>query len=216
MDTIVYFVRHGTTDNNIGGRFQGKSDIPLGETGRKQAACLGRRFAHTPLDAVYSSPLLRAWQTAQGVCEQLPIQPVACDDLREIDGGLLEGQTNADNIKRYPDVMHAFRHDPSKFCPPQGECARTVHERTTAAMWRIVKENRGKTVAIVSHGFALLCSLGCLRVPFEQLRPEILVNASVSRVRFHDDGTYDIELYNDQSHLTEDCIFHSPFWKEPK
>ena len=65
--TTVYFIRHGTTENNIAGRFQGRSDIPLGEKGRKQAACLGERFAHIPLDAVYTSPLRRAYQTAEGV-----------------------------------------------------------------------------------------------------------------------------------------------------
>ena len=57
MKTTVYFIRHGTTDNNVGGRFQGSSDIPLGAIGLQQAAYLGERFAGLAVDAVYTSPL---------------------------------------------------------------------------------------------------------------------------------------------------------------
>lgn len=216
METTVYFIRHGTTENNIGGRFQGTSDIPLGETGLKQAACLGERFAHIPLDAVYTSPLARARQTAEGVCAHLDIQPILCPELREIDGGLLEGRTNEENTRDYPDAMYAFRNDPAHFCPPQGESARQVHERVTAEVQRLVRENEGKTIAIVSHGYALLCSVGCLDTPFEQLQAKILANASVSCVRFAADGSHTVVFYNDQSHLPADCRYHSPFWQEPE
>ena len=212
--TTVYFIRHGTTENNIGGRFQGTSDIPLGETGFKQAACLGERFADIRLDAVYTSPLLRARQTAEGVCAHQDIEPTLCPALREIDGGLLEGRTNAENTRDYPDVMHAFRFDPAHFCPPQGESARQVHERVTAEIHRLVRENAGKTIAIVSHGYALLCSVGCLDTPFEAMQTKILANASVSCVRFAPDGSHETVFYNDQSHLTPDCQYHSPFWQE--
>lgn len=216
MKTTVYFIRHGTTENNIGGRFQGKSDIPLGEVGKKQAACLGERFASILLDAVYTSPLKRAYQTAEGVCAKLDLQPILCDDLREIDGGLLEGRTNEENNRDYPEAMYAFRNNPPDFCPPEGESARQVHERVTAAIRQIVQDNPGKSIAIVSHGYALLCSVGCLGIPFEQLKTGILANASVSCVQFDTDGSFEIIFYNDQSHLPEDCQYHSPFWKEPE
>lgn len=214
--TTVYFIRHGTTENNIGGRFQGKSDIPLGETGRKQAACLGERFADIPLDAVYSSPLARARQTAEGICTHLHLQPILCPALREIDGGLLEGRTNEENTRDYPAVMDAFRNAPAQFCPPQGESARQVHERVIAEVRRLVRENEGKTIAVVSHGYALLCSLGCLDTPFEKLQSKILANASVSCVRFAADGSHTVICYNDQSHLPADCRYRSPFWREPE
>lgn len=212
--TTVYFIRHGTTDNNIAGRFQGRSDIPLGEKGLRQAACLGERFAHVPLDAVYTSPLQRAYQTAQGVCAQLPLEPICWDGLREIDGGVLEGRTNDENIREYPEVMRTFREQPAKFCPPHGESAEQVHARVMQAIEEIIAKERGKTIAIVSHGFALLCSIGSLGIPFDQLPPRILANASVSCIRFAEDGSYEIVCWNDQSHLPEELQFHSPFWKE--
>lgn len=214
MKTIVYFIRHGTTESNIGGKFQGKSDIPLGETGLKQAACLGERFASVPLDAVYTSPLRRARQTAEGVCSKLDLQPILCEGLREIDGGVLEGRKNDDNIRDYPEVMQAFRHNPSAFAPPEGESAQQVHERVMKAVRQIVQDHAGKSVAIVSHGFALLCSVGCLGIPFEQLKPNILANASVTCVEFEEDGSYEIVFANDQNHLPEEYRFYSPFWKE--
>lgn len=212
--TTVYFIRHGTTENNIAGRFQGRSDIPLGEKGRKQAACLGERFADIPLNAVYTSPLQRAYQTAQGVCAQLPLEPICCDGLREIDGGALEDRTNEENIREYPEVMRTFREQPAQFSPPNGESAAQVHDRVMGAIRAIVSREQGKTIAIVSHGFALLCSIGSLGIPFEQLPPRILANASVSCVQFDADGGYHIVFWNDQSHLPEELQFHSPFWKE--
>lgn len=216
MNTTVYFVRHGTTDNNVGGRFQGKSDIPLGETGLRQADCLGERFASVALDAVYTSPLMRARQTADGICARLSLAPITWDGLREIDGGVLEGRTNHENTRDYPAVMHAFRNDPARFWPPEGENARQVHERVTQAVHQIIKERAGKTIAVVSHGFALLSYLGCLDTPFDALKPQIVANASVSCVRYNENGGHEIVLYNDQSHLPEEIQFHSPFWNEPE
>lgn len=212
--TTVYFIRHGTTENNIAGRFQGRSDIPLGEKGRKQAACLGERFADVALDAVYTSPLQRAYQTAQGVCAKLLLEPICCDGLREIDGGVLEGRTNEENIRDYPDVMRTFREQPANFAPPHGESAKQVHDRVMHAIEEIVSKEQGKRIAIVSHGFALLCSIGSLGISFDQLPPRILANASVSCIRFAEDGSYEIVFWNDQSHLPEALQFHSPFWKE--
>ncbi|MGN1030982.1 MAG: histidine phosphatase family protein, partial [Butyricicoccaceae bacterium] len=107
--TTVYFIRHGTTDNNVKGVFQGSTNASLGARGLAQAAALGEYFASVPLSAVYSSPLLRAMQTAHGVCAHLPLDPIPVEDLREIDGGILEGRTNQVNTAEYPEIMHALR-----------------------------------------------------------------------------------------------------------
>lgn len=214
LDTIVYFIRHGTTDSNLGGRFQGKSDIPLGSLGMEQAVCLGERFAEVPLDMVYTSPLTRARQTAEGVCTHLAIAPTLCVGLREIDGGALEGRTNAENLSDYPQVMEALRGDPSKFCPPDGETARQVHTRMEETVHQLICANAGRRIAIVSHGFALLSYLGCLDVPFEKMQPDIVANASVTCIRYHTEGGHEILFCNDQTHLPEALRVRSPFWKQ--
>lgn len=214
MKTTVYFIRHGTTDNNVGGRFQGSSDIPLGKTGLRQADYLGERFAGIAVDAVYSSPLARARQTAEGVCRHLSVQPVLVDGLREIDGGLLEGHTNEENRRYYPEVMDNFRNHPAKFCPPGGESARQVNARMTETVDRLVRENAGKSIVIVSHGFALQSYLACLDTPFDEMEPNIVGNASVSCIEYGENGDFETKIYDDQSHLPEELRFRSAFLKQ--
>lgn len=213
MKTTVYFIRHGTTDNNVGGRFQGSSDIPLGDTGLQQAYFLGETFAGIAVDAVYSSPLTRAWQTAEGVCRHLAVQPVLVDGLREIDGGLLEGHTNEENRCAYPDVMDNFRNHPAKFCPPDGESAKQVHVRMTETVDRLIRSNRGKSIVIVSHGFALQSYLACLDTPFDEMQPNIVGNASISCIVYGENGDFETKFYDDQSHLPEELRFRSAYLK---
>lgn len=212
--TTVYFIRHGTTENNIAGRFQGRSDIPLGREGTKAGGMLGRTIC--PYSAgcrVHQSTSARVSDRG-GRVHAFACAAVCCDGLREIDGGALEGRTNDENIRDYPDVMRNFREHPAKFNPPDGESAEQVHARVLGAIEKIVSKERDKTIAIVSHGFALLCSIGSLGIPFDALPPQILANASVSCIQFDQDGSYRVVLWNDQSHLPEQLQFHSPFWKE--
>ena len=75
QETQIYFLRHGQTDNNREGRMQGRVDIPLNETGRAQARCAARRLKSISFDAVYSSPLGRAVETAQ-IVTGLPTQEI--------------------------------------------------------------------------------------------------------------------------------------------
>ena len=211
LKTTVYFIRHGTTENNVGGRFQGKTDIPLGEMGLRQAACLGERFRDVPVDAVYSSPLTRARQTAEGVCAFLPVHPVLCPELREIDGGLLEGHTNEENRRTFPEAMENFRNHPARFCPPEGESARQVHARMTAEVGRLVRGNAGKRIVLVSHGFALQVYLACLDTPFDRMEPNIVGNASVTCIVFDEEGGFETVFFDDQSHLPEELRIHSAY-----
>ena len=212
--TTVYFVRHGTTASNVGGRFQGSTDIPLGELGLRQADALAERFRGMPLDAVYTSPLKRAYQTAQGVCRYLACEPQCEEALREIDGGLLENRSNEQNEREYPGSMTTLRTDPAHFNPPGGETSRQVWARIRNAVARIVAEHPDQRVAIVLHGFALMTYLGTIDAPFEEMKPRLAANASVTTVTFDRPDQPVLVQYNDISHLPEDARFRSKFWKE--
>ena len=212
--TTVYFVRHGTTDSNANGRFQGSTNNPLGEMGLRQAEALGECFRDKKLDAVYCSPLIRARQTAEGVCRYQRCTPQPVDGLREVDGGVLEDHTNEDNERRFPGSMTTLRTDPAHFTPPEGETGRQVWERMCATVQELVRRHPDGTIAIVSHGFALMTYLGTVDVPFEQMKARLVSNASVTTVTFAQPDQPVMAEYNNTEHLGEEIRFRSKFWKE--
>lgn len=212
--TTVYFVRHGTTSANLGGRFQGSTDVPLGELGLQQADALAERFRGMPVAAVYCSPLTRAVQTAQGVCRYLDCEPQCENDLREVDGGLLENQTNEVNEQKYPGSMTTLRADPAHFNPPEGETSRQVWIRVRAAVERLVAAHPDQAIVIVSHGFALMTYFGTMDAPFEEMKPRLASNASVTTVTYERPDQPCMVTYNGVSHLPDNVRFRSKFWKE--
>ena len=103
--TTILLARHGETDWNREGRFQGHADPPLNETGRAQAAALAVELAEVELAAVYSSPLRRALETARGRGGRAGLEPVAVDALREVDVGSWQGLTRAEIEARFPEQL---------------------------------------------------------------------------------------------------------------
>jgi probable phosphoglycerate mutase len=105
--TILYLIRHGETDWNLAGRWQGHADVPLNALGRAQSRRLAARLLAegARFDAIYSSDLLRAWETAQALEAQLGIAPQPLVDLREIDVGAWSGLTGAEAAARDPDLI---------------------------------------------------------------------------------------------------------------
>src|SRR5215211_9126850 len=100
--TTILLARHGETDWNREGRFQGHADPPLNRTGRAQAFDLSRALAAEKLAAMYSSPLRRALETAEIVAASHGLEPVTVDGLREVDVGSWSGLTRAEIEQRFP------------------------------------------------------------------------------------------------------------------
>ena len=101
--TTLLLVRHGETDWNRDERFQGQANPPLNETGRAQAVGLSVALAATPLGAVYTSPLERAFVTAEIIAAPHDLEPVMVAQLREMYDGSWEGLTRAEVEARFPD-----------------------------------------------------------------------------------------------------------------
>src|SRR5262249_60844859 len=129
MTTTILLARHGETDWTREGRFQGHADPPLNEAGRAQAIELAERLASTPFDAVYSSDLARAHETAEILASSHGVPVVADPGLREIDVGSWSGLTRAEIEARFPGAEH---HD--------GESRADHLERVLAAVNRIAHE----------------------------------------------------------------------------
>lgn len=128
----LYLVRHGETDWNRGGRFQGRSDVPLNETGLEQARACGLRLAmliqaqaYSPgLPSLICSPMLRARQSSDEICRILTpqqIDPIIDNALTEVSFGEWEGLTTHQVKSSFPDLRRARKLDRWNFTPPGGE-----------------------------------------------------------------------------------------------
>ena len=107
MPTTLVLVRHGETDWNRENRFQGHADIPLNEAGRAQARDLALELEDASFQAVYSSPLLRAYETATILAERLELEVERADDLMEVDVGSWSGLTRVEVEARFPQGFGA-------------------------------------------------------------------------------------------------------------
>lgn len=153
--TRFCLIRHGQTDWNLEGRYQGQSDVPLNETGLAQARQLANELRGESFSAIHSSDLLRARQTAQPIAEALHL-PVQIDPrLREINQGEWEGQLVEDIRRRYASLWAQRTVDPAGIRPPDGETVAEVAERVQAAIHDIARRTSSGPVLIVSHGLSL-------------------------------------------------------------
>ncbi len=148
-------VRHGQTDWNLEGRFQGQSDTPLNETGRVEAHTLAGKLKGLSFEAIFSSDLLRAKETAAIVGRVLGIEVTLEPRLREINQGEWEGQFVEDIRARNAENWDRRTIDPANFHPPGGESVTEVADRTQAAMNDIAHQYPRGRVLIVTHGLAL-------------------------------------------------------------
>lgn len=153
--TQFCLIRHGQTDWNLEGRYQGQSDVPLNETGRAQARALAAKLAGQPFSAIYASDLSRARETAEIVAAALNL-PVRLEArLREIHQGQWEGQLVDDIKARYADIWQQRAIDPAGIRSPQGETVGEVAARVSAALEEISRAHPLGSVLVVSHGLSL-------------------------------------------------------------
>ncbi|MFQ9209757.1 MAG: histidine phosphatase family protein [Clostridium fessum] len=172
-----------------GGKIQGTTDIPLNETGRQQAEQLaavlkkGGYPAGTRIDAVYTSPLARAFQTAEILAKEgkLPLRRLT--GLRERDFGCWEGKSWQQVEAEYPDEFHLWREQPMVGIPSGGESRKSCEARSERAIRQILEETAGDAV-IVAHGGILVFLMNYL-LRFHREPQEIIVaNASLSVVSY--------------------------------
>jgi broad specificity phosphatase PhoE len=152
--TRIILVRHGATEWNHSKRAQGQADIELDTEGKRQAIAVAEDLAHVEVDAVYSSDLKRALDTARPIAESHGLEVVVDPEFREIDQGEWEG-LHVDEIKRrWPDLWGPTRHYTAR---PGGESPQQVRDRALQALVRIAQAHPGDTVVVVSHGGTIRC-----------------------------------------------------------
>lgn len=150
--TRILLVRHGETDWNATGRIQGHSDTPLNAAGYEQARRVARRLAREPVQALYSSDLARAFQTATAIGQTLGLPVVTSPRLRERQYGVWEGLTAAEIQARFPEQFAEWRARSTDFAPPQGESRSQLLTRALAELQAIARRHAKEVVVVVTHG----------------------------------------------------------------
>lgn len=183
--TTILIARHGQSDWNEEKRWQGHADRPLTERGRQQAQALADRLAHIELDAVYSSDLQRARDTAAVVAESQGLELQQLSELREVDVGSWSGLTRAEAEERFPEGFARWRDGYPGW--KDGETYEAMTDRVLRAVDAIAVEHEGNRVLVVSHGGPIramhAAALGLDVHAYRRLRP-VEPNARLSAVCF--------------------------------
>lgn len=151
--TRLVLIRHGQSEANRVSGFTGQSHIPLSELGRRQAEKTAEYVAKNyNIDAIFSSDLLRAYETGVALSKQLDMMEIHSDSgLREIFAGLWEGLLFAEIPEKYPEDFRNWK-EHIEYCKcTGGEAVYEMHERILKRILEIAKENDGKTVAVTFH-----------------------------------------------------------------
>jgi broad specificity phosphatase PhoE len=183
---LVILVRHGQTDENVSGRISGQGPVPLNVRGQEQARLTAEVLAPLGITHIFSSPLVRARQTAEFLAERLqkPIEEIP--ELCEVGYGDWEGKTFSE-MRTHP-VAHQVFNDPINAIFPNGESLLAVQQRGI----RVIEWVRGTypqgIVTVVSHGDVIRTTLAhYLGMPFNDYRRIDLDNGAISVLELFDD-----------------------------
>jgi broad specificity phosphatase PhoE len=199
--TTIPLVRHGRTEWNELGKWQGHTDIPLNETGRQQARALARRLATWPIQAIYSSDLLRAAETAEIIGQLHDLSPIQEYDLRERYGGFFEGldgeQIRSNHSAEWEALVMGQELD-----GVEGNTA--VQDRMWQFFEKVAAAHPGEMVVMVSHGASLGMLLAKALGFTAAQRPRFTMrqNTGLSIVEVNEEGPL-VTLLNDASHLAD-------------
>jgi len=196
----ILLVRHGTTRLHAIDRFWGKTDIPLSNTGIKQAGQLRNRLSPEKIDAIYSSTLSRARSTAEIIASGHQADVTACEELCECNFGYIEG-LNYEEIKQLHPALAEELNEWKTVAFPGGESLEQLNARVQTFLKRLAKHDPKETVLVVAHGGPLrliICNLLGLGLEYWlKFRVDL---ASLSIVETYPQATV-LNLLNDVSHF---------------
>lgn len=199
--TSVYLVRHGQTAWNKEEIFRGRTDIPLDETGLRQAELVGEYFKGMAIHAIYSSTLSRAWETAQKIARfhHLNVQPL--EGIIDMSFGDWEGRAHQEIREKDSTTYSHWVEEPHRVKLPGGEGLDDVRRRAMAALEEVIRAHSGKTLVLVSHRVickVLICAiLGLDNSHFWQITQD---TTAINLIQ-HRKEKYILSLMNETCHL---------------
>jgi broad specificity phosphatase PhoE len=168
--TALILVRHGETDWNVEGRYQGQADPPLNARGRQQAHQLARELQEIGLDVLYTSPLRRAAETAEIVTAALGLTLYEEPRLMEIHQGDWQTRLRSEIQALYPDLFRRWETEPWGATPPGGEHLSQVQARVEAALDEILIRHPDERVGLVIHRIPI----ALIKLRYQGLDPDIV------------------------------------------
>ena len=199
--TSIYLVRHGQTAWNKEEIFRGRTDVPLDETGLKQAEFVGQYFKGIEIHAIYSSALSRAWETAQKIAQfhNLKVQPL--QGILDMSFGNWEGRPHQEIRENDSKTYRQWVETPHLVRLPGGESLDDVRVRAMAAIEEVIRSHSGKTLVLVTHRVVnkvLICGiLGLDNSHFWQISQD---TTAINLIQ-HRNGKYILSLMNETCHL---------------
>ncbi|MFL2938827.1 MAG: histidine phosphatase family protein [Opitutales bacterium] len=199
--TKVILIRHGETEWNLSGRWQGHADSPLSPRGVSQAVALGERMSTDSLNHFYTSDLERAQHTSRLVGEPSGWVAKPMESLRERDLGVLEGLTTDEMLQKHPSEYQSFRNDGPDYQVPGGESFRQFCDRCSQALEEVSARHPGERIGLVTHGgFLGAIFRYVLKIPLDAERNYVLLNCSINRLEKTDKG-WNLVSWGDIAHL---------------
>jgi 2,3-bisphosphoglycerate-dependent phosphoglycerate mutase len=201
--TRITAIRHGETAWNVDTRIQGQLDISLNEKGRWQAAQAGAALAQEPIDAIVSSDLCRAYETALAVAQPHGLSVATNRGLREREFGYFQGKTFAEIEAQHPEEALKWRKRVPDFAPTGGESLLMFRERVVQCLRALAAQFAGKHVVIVSHGGVMdIIYREATQLDLQAPRTWQLGNASINRVLWNGEHL-SLVGWSDTSHLDQ-------------
>lgn len=205
MTTKLFLIRHGQSAGNAEGRFGGHGPTPLSPLGEQQAELTARQLAGEGVTAIYSSDLLRAVMTAEPLSKLTGVPVIATPAFRERNVGVLEGLTFDESKNNFPRDYYALVNRNVHHVITNGESYRHLLRRSTAQLWKVLREHQGERIAIFSHTgaicFLTLHLLGAIQ-PYTRQTPWIVTsNCGINRFEIRGRNNVRVLALNDTRHL---------------
>jgi len=199
----IFLVRHGETEWNSLGRFQGQVDVTLNSRGVGQSLDIAKASFTWGLNAIYTSPLIRTMQVAEEIGKQIGLPVIADDRLMELSLGELEGITGQDMRSNWAEVYNNWRSNPGDTVLPGGESLSQLQERGWDFFIEKEQEHQQDTaILFVSHNFTIRCIISyLLGVPWSHFHQTHLDLSSVCRIET-DGNTRKLMNYNSTNHIS--------------
>ncbi|HEY2973972.1 MAG TPA: histidine phosphatase family protein [Pyrinomonadaceae bacterium] len=205
LTTHVVIIRHGQSQGNAEGRFGGHTDTPLSPRGRRQAEATARALAPEKLDAIYSSDLPRAIETATPLARLTGAPLENTEALRERSVGVMEGLTFEEAAEQHPEQYQALLRRDFEHVLLGGESYRQTLDRASRKLDEVIEQHKGGRIALFAHTgticILILHLMGALDAP--ELKPVWIAtaNCGIARFELRDDGFVRVLVINDTRHL---------------